>query len=165
MESYLALDVLKTHCFVYFLLGKRNILCFIYKVGFFFFFLVNSLVILIINHNNFFLFFEKKKIETSEGKQLEPLFTLNPKENVLMTSQIINSCVNLRTLKLSQFFIQPESRIREIFPWDSLQGKLQLYSILSLHFRANCDIDVADKFLKYKIFFFFFFLFFFQQKK
>jgi len=96
-----------------------------------------------------------EKIESSEGKQLEVSTNFSSKENVLMTSHVINHFVDYHVSKLSQFFNQPEARIKEIFPWDSLQGKLQLYSILSLHFRSKGELDVSDKFLKYKIFFFF----------
>lgn len=76
-------------------------------------------------------------------------FPLAEKDNVLITSGIINFFLDLYTLKLSQFFNAPQSEVKKFIPFDTLPGKLQIYSALSLHFRGDGNIEAAEKFLKF----------------
>lgn len=86
-------------------------------------------------------------------------FTLNQRENALFSSQVVNFFLNFHFSKMAQFFNGSETKMRKCFPFDSLQVKLQMYSLLSLHFRSDRNLEAAEKFLEL-LFIYFIFSFF-----
>lgn len=94
------------------------------------------------------------KLAPKTQQSNQPIIKVNRKEELLMTNFTMNHYIEIHYTHVSFLLKEPLDQVKVLFPLDSLPGKLMMYSVLSLSFRKDGNLDFSENFLRYFIFFF-----------